>query len=150
MIGKWPLGHSDTEFLPTSQGFDYWYGTPYSNDMPNFFFPDPPYMRGHEIVEHHIDQDLIIQRYTQESLQFIEDNQDKPFFLYLAHNMPHYPVHASDDFQGEATSCDDSGLPYSCGLYADVIAEIDWSTGQILERLDELAGPKDAGDLHIR
>lgn len=130
MIGKWHLG-DQPEVLPTRQGFDYYYGIPYSNDMGEQQFPgNPPLplMINEKVVDAPVDQDYLTQRYTEESLKFISENKDQPFFLYLAHNMPHNPVHASPGFQGSSKN----------NIYGDAIQEIDWSVGQILERLDML------------
>jgi len=128
-VGKWHLGHLP-EYLPTRRGFDYYFGIPYSNDMdwtkrqPE---PDPPIplMRQEEIIEQPCDQDTITKRYTEEAVKFIENNKDQPFFLYLAHTMPHIPLHVSDAFRDTSKR----------GLYGDVIEEIDWSVGQILDAL---------------
>ncbi|MEZ6193810.1 MAG: sulfatase [Phycisphaerales bacterium] len=126
IIGKWHLGHQP-EHLPIRHGFDYWFGMPYSNDM------DPVYlMRNDTEVERPVDQDTLTLRYTQEAQQYIRQNRDRPFFIYLAHNMPHTPLHAIRSFPGGS----------SRGLYGDVIEEIDWSVGEILgtlktEGLDE-------------
>ena len=76
----------------------------------------------------HVNQDSITYTYTQEALRFIEDNKDRPFFLYLPHNMPHVPLGASPEFRGQSAN----------GLYGDVIEELDWSVGEILKKLDEL------------
>lgn len=122
MVGKWHLGHR-RQFLPLQQGFDEYFGIPYSNDMESIV-----YMRGNEVEEFHVNQQLITLRYTEEALSFIENYQDKPFFLYLSHNMPHVPIYASDKFKGTSNR----------GLYGDVIQEIDWSVGQILEKLERL------------
>ncbi|MBN2413177.1 sulfatase [candidate division KSB1 bacterium] len=128
-IGKWHLGHKK-EYLPNSRGFDYYYGIPYSNDMDNERRGDPPIpvMRNEEIVEQPANQDLLTKNYTREAIQFIERNKDKPFFLYLAHTMPHFPLHVSDNFRDTSKR----------GLYGDVIEEIDWSVGQILDTLKRL------------
>lgn len=132
-IGKWHLGHKKP-FLPTNQGFDYYFGLPFSNDMgPNARPAKGPYdplpvMRNEEIIERGPDQGKLTKRYTEETVKFIEENKDNPFFVYLAHTMPHVPLHASEDFRGTS----------DFGLYGDVVEEIDWSTGQILDKLDEL------------
>lgn len=130
MIGKWHLG-DQPEVLPTRQGFDSYFGIPYSNDMGEHQFPvNPPLplMVNEEVMDAPVDQDYLTQRYTEESLKFISENQDYPFFLYLAHNMPHNPVHASPGFQGSSKN----------NRYGDAIQEIDWSVGQILEQLERL------------
>lgn len=121
-IGKWHLG-TMPQFLPTARGFDEYFGIPYSNDQnPSVL------MRGAEVIETPVDQDSLTSRYTSEAIQFIERNQDSPFFLYLPHSAPHIPLGASQDFRGK------SGL----GLYGDAVMEVDWSTGQILETLKNL------------
>lgn len=146
IFGKWHLGHLP-QYLPTTQGFDEFFGIPYSNDMdkvggPNYraevvkdpdFYPDfrqynVPLMRGDKIVERPADQNTITRRYTQETIRFIRENQDRPFFAYLPHSMPHIPLFASESFRGRSAR----------GLYGDVIEEIDWSVGQILDTLREL------------
>ena len=143
-IGKWHLGNH-APFLPTAQGFDSYFGIPYSNDMGNvpygrsewareqgadssFVSVPIPLMRGEKVVEESPDQTQLTRRYTEEALQFITDHQEEPFFLYLAHSMPHLPIAASEAFEGRTEH----------GLYGDIIAEIDWSVGQILGHLDTL------------
>ncbi len=122
IVGKWHLGHRE-EFLPLQQGFDSYFGIPYSNDMRSVV-----YMRGNKVVEDSVNQRYTTKKYTEESLSFLNRNKDKPFFLYLAHNMPHVPIYASDNFMGSSQR----------GLYGDVIQEIDWSTGEILQKLESL------------
>lgn len=130
-IGKWHLGHQP-EFLPTKQGFDSYFGIPYSNDMgtkpnrPNF--PPLPLMRDDKTIETEPDQAQLTKRYTEEAVKFIRANQDKPFFLYLPHTMIHFPLAASADFKGKS----------KMGFIGDTIEEIDWSVGQITKTLDEL------------
>jgi arylsulfatase A-like enzyme len=111
------------QFLPTARGFDEYFGIPYSNDQSPSVL-----MRGTEVIETPVDQDSLTSRYTSEAIQFIERNQDSPFFLYLPHSAPHIPLGASQDFRGK------SGL----GLYGDAVMEVDWSTGKILETLKNL------------
>jgi arylsulfatase A-like enzyme len=126
-IGKWHLGHLPP-FLPTRQGFDSYFGIPYSNDMMTQA-PDGKrgavLMRNEEVIEHATDQRLLTERYTAEALKFIEANKDRPFFLYLPHNMPHTPLHISERFKGRSAR----------GLYGDVIECIDWGVGEILQAL---------------
>jgi arylsulfatase A len=122
IIGKWHLGHHH-QFLPLQQGFDSYFGIPYSNDMASVL-----YMRGNDVEEFQVDQRYITRRYTEEALRFIDQNKNNPFFLYIAHNMPHVPIYASEDFTGTSQR----------GLYGDVVQELDWSVGQILERLEQL------------
>ncbi len=135
IIGKWHLGHVPGHF-PTEHGFDEYFGIPYSNDMRPTpggkgrvqTYPPLPLLRGTEIIETEPDQGLLTKRYTEESITFIRNHQDHPFFLYLAHTMPHVPLFASDDFSGTSIR----------GLYGDVIEELDWSVGQILDALREV------------
>lgn len=124
-IGKWHLG-DQAEFLPTKQGFDYYYGIPYSNDMDRDFCP-LPLMRNEEVIEAPVDQNTITKRYTEEVISFIDQHQNQPFFIYLPHAMTHNPLHASEAFRGKSKN----------GIYGDAVEEIDWSTGQILNFLRE-------------
>jgi arylsulfatase A len=121
IIGKWHLGHR-LPFLPLQQGFDSYFGIPYSNDMESVV-----YMRNNDVEEFHVDQHYITQHYTEEALRFIDQNRQHPFFLYIAHNMPHVPIYASENFLGKSER----------GLYGDVVEELDWSVGKILEKLEE-------------
>jgi arylsulfatase A-like enzyme len=129
-VGKWHLGHL-RPFLPTRQGFDYYFGLPYSNDMwppQSGKYPALPLIEGESPVELNPDQRLLTKRYTAKSIEFIRRNRRRPFFLYLAHTMPHVPLFVSDAFAGKSKR----------GLYGDVIMEIDWSVGQILKALKSL------------
>lgn len=128
-IGKWHLGHLP-QYLPTNNGFDYYFGIPYSNDMHVVRRGDPPLplMRNLETIEAPAFQPTLTKRYTDEAIQFITEHRDQPFFLYLPYTFPHVPLFASDDFLGKS----------SRGLYGDVVEEIDWSVGQILQSLREL------------
>ncbi len=130
-IGKWHLGHHP-EFLPEKQGFDYVFSVPYSNDMdghqyrnPPFSSPPLPLYENGDLIEEGPDQRYLTRRYTEAAVRFIEEHRDRPFFLYLAHSMPHLPWHVSERFQGTSER----------GLYGDVIQEIDWSLGEILKTL---------------
>jgi arylsulfatase A len=163
-VGKWHLG-DELKYLPTNQGFDSYYGIPYSNDMfpsktmnyaadclyregvtpeslvaafpevkegmkrwdrqPHKFKNKVPLMRDEVCIEFPVDQNTLTRRYTEEGIRFIETNKDRPFFLYLAHSMPHIPLYASSGFAGRSDA----------GLYGDCIEEIDWSVGQILDAL---------------
>lgn len=151
LVGKWHLGNEDM-FQPLKHGFDTWYGTPASNSQ--FYHPTIkqyakdcvyregyscdtilkmttakcPLIRDNLVVEVPADQTQFTQRYTQETIRFIRKHQKDPFFIYLAHNMPHLPLHASKAFVGKSKR----------GIYGDVIQELDWSTGEILKTLKEL------------
>jgi arylsulfatase A len=134
MVGKWHLGHQP-QFHPMKNGFDEFYGVPYSNDMNSHFYqqnkfqsPPLPVYRGEKVIEEDPNQALLTKRYTEEAQAFMRRNQEQPFFLYLAHSMPHKPIYASEDFAGKS----------ELGLYGDVIEEIDWSVGQLMSTLDEL------------
>jgi arylsulfatase A-like enzyme len=130
-IGKWHLG-DQLEFLPTRQGFDEYFGIPYSNDMGGPGGKDKrpplPLLRNEDVVEAPADQNTLTKRYTEEAVRFIEAHKDAPFFLYLPQTMPHNPVHASERFRGKSAN----------GRYGDAVEEIDWSTGQILRTLKNL------------
>ena len=128
-IGKWHLGHLK-RFLPTSHGFDEFFGLPYSNDMwpkNKSKYPPLPLIEGEDAIEYNPDQTQLTTRYTERAVKFIKKNRDKPFFIYLAHSMPHVPLHVSDKFKGKSER----------GLYGDVIMEIDWSVGQVLSTLKQ-------------
>ena len=122
-IGKWHLG-DQPPFLPTRQGFDHYYGIPYSNDMTYSWCPTP-LMRDEEVIEAPVEQNTLTKRYTEEAIRFIENNKDKPFFLYLPHSMVHDPLHASDAFRGKSKN----------GIFGDATEEVDWSVGQINDYL---------------
>jgi len=164
-VGKWHLG-DELKYLPTNQGFDSYYGIPYSNDMypastmkyaddcvflegqshetlkeafagklrsngnPISMKNKVPLMRGEECIEFPADQTTITRRFTDEGIQFISESvkEEKPFFLYLAHSMPHIPLYVSPEFEGKSER----------GLYGDVIEEIDFNTGRILDHLKAL------------
>jgi uncharacterized sulfatase len=130
MVGKWHLGDFswDPGFHPVRHGFDFFYGVPYSNDMEPF-----PLYRNEELLEPNVpDQGALTGLYTGEALDFVGTSRPEPFFLYFAHTFPHRPLSASDAFAGRSAG----------GRYGDVVEEIDWSVGRILEALDErgLAG----------
>jgi len=130
IYGKWHLGDSP-QFLPTRHGFDEWFGLPYSNDMwpkhptNGADYPPLPLYENEKVVEYNPDQRNLTTWYTQHAVSFIERNRERPFFLYLAHNMPHVPLYVSDKFAGATAR----------GLFGDVIEEIDWSVGEVLETL---------------
>jgi arylsulfatase A-like enzyme len=150
MVGKWHLGHKHP-FLPTDQGFDSYFGIPFSNDLRiDYRMPYAkdvklregmtlermtsrgqkvddwvPLMEGDLVVEYPCEQSTLTQRYTQRCLSFIDQNRDRPFFFYFAHSAPHVPLHASSQYLGSSRR----------GLYGDVVEEIDDSVGQILTHL---------------
>ena len=119
IIGKWHLGNRD-RFLPLQNGFDEYFGIPYSNDM-----TQQVYLRGNDVEEFHINQHYTIRKYTQEAIDFINRHQQEPFFLYLAHNMMHVPIFCSPEFEGRS----------GAGIYGDAILEIDWSIGEVINAL---------------
>lgn len=158
IIGKWHLGNEDM-FQPLNHGFDTWYGTPASNSQ--FFYPtikryaedcvwregytresilkmkeaDCPLVRDNVVIEVPADQSLFTQRYTAETIRLLTSYKKSgtPFFIYLAHNMPHLPLYASEAFVGKSKR----------GLYGDVVQELDWSTGEILKALERLGLEKE-------
>ncbi len=141
-VGKWHLGHLE-EFLPQNNGFDEYFGLPYSNDMwPVGFdgvpleeawkskYPPLPLIDGVETVdtiETLEDQATLTTRYTDRAVQFIEKNKNEPFFLYLAHSMVHVPLGVSEKFRGKSEQ----------GMYGDVVMEVDWSVGQVMSKLEK-------------
>ena len=138
IFGKWHLGYQH-EFLPLQQGFGEFFGLPYSNDMfrynINFIKIDPGYpdlclMQRNEKVREIIsqdDQDQLTTLFTDKAVDFINRNKDNPFFVYLAHSMPHVPLGVSSKFRGKSEQ----------GLYGDVMMELDWSVGQVLDALEK-------------
>jgi len=144
IFGKWHLGDSP-QFLPTRHGFDQWLGLPYSNDMwplhPAYAklnrdaaarkqgYPDLPLFENEQVIDAEVtgdDQAQLTRTYTERAVQFIEQHAERPFFLYLPHSMVHVPLFASERFAGQS----------GAGLFADVMQEVDWSVGQVLETLD--------------
>ena len=124
-VGKWHVG-DHPNFLPHNQGFDSYFGIPYSNDMNRKEVP-LPLLRNERVIESPVDQPMLTPRYTKEVVQFIYRNKDKPFFIYLPHTFPHVPLFASSRFKGKSAR----------GRYGDTIEEIDWSTGEILKALKD-------------
>lgn len=148
LIGKWHVGYL-LDRTPPAQGFDYWYGTIASNNTGMDFSRYPvakncvfregvtandvangkeipcSLFRNNELVEVPADQQYFTKRYTEETIRFITEHKDKPFFIYLAHNMPHIPLYASEAFKGSS----------DYGLYGDVIQELDWGIGEVLKAL---------------
>ena len=145
ILGKWHLAGYPEEFTtapmhPLECGFDYHFGTPGSNDAPGpplqsrEAFDNAtsetwkiPLIRGREVVDNPADQSLFTKRYTEEAVEWIEEERDEPFFLYLAHNMPHVPIFASEAFQGKSAG----------GRFGDVVEEIDWSVGEVMRVVSE-------------
>lgn len=151
-VGKWHLGHQ-SQYLPTNQGFDSYFGIPYSNDMrldPRMPFAEDvllregmtlerarargnkinnwvPLMEGDQVIEYPCDQTTLTRRSTERCVEFIQSNKERPFFLYYASSFPHIPLHASAEFRDKSRR----------GLYGDVIEELDASVGTILDTLRE-------------
>ena len=132
-VGKWHLG-DQPEFLPTRQGFDHYFGIPYSNDMQRRSLPDGvsvvPLVRDDKVQEllNEEGQSRIVERYTDEAIQFIRRSKDKPFFLYLPQTAVHTPIHPGAAFAGKSNN----------GRFGDWVEELDWSTGRLLDTLHEL------------
>jgi len=131
IIGKWHLGHQE-QYMPNNQGFDSFYGVPYSNDMDSYYYkhndfqsPPLPFYRDREMIGEGINQNQLTKMFTAEAVSQIEESDETPFFMYLAHCMPHTPLHVSDAFRGKS----------ELGLYGDVIMELDWSVGEIVKTL---------------
>jgi arylsulfatase len=131
--GKGPF---KSELMPNAQGFDYFYGTPmyhgYTRDVDLERFI-PELMRNDKIIESPADVDLLTQKYTSETITFMRENRDKPFFVYLAHHMPHLPLGASPGFKGKSAR----------GPYGDAVEELDWSMGQLFTELERLGLDED-------
>lgn len=131
MFGKWHLGHH-RQFLPTHHGFDHFYGIPYSNDMWPYHpdgpgpWEDLPTIEGDKTVGYNTDQSRFTNDISARAVEFIDQSAGRPFFLYVAHPMPHVPLHTSEAFSGSSDQ----------GRYGDVIQEIDWSVGRILGALE--------------
>lgn len=130
-FGKWHLGHHE-QFLPQQNGFATYFGLPYSNDMwpkhptAKNAYPPLPLIDGNKTIELNPDQTKLTTWYTEKAVKFIHDCGEKPFFLYVPHNMPHVPLFVSEKFAGKTKR----------GLFGDVIAEIDWSVGEIAKALE--------------
>ena len=124
-IGKWHLG-DQYPFLPTRQGFDYFFGIPYSNDMNRDFCP-LPIMEQENVIISPVNHDSLTIRYTEKTVDFIKKHKDSPFFIYLAHNMTHNPLDASPAFKGKSKN----------GIYGDATEELDWSMGILFKTLEE-------------
>jgi arylsulfatase A-like enzyme len=153
MFGKWHLG-DQKEFLPTRQGFDEFFGIPYSHDIhpyhPNqskFNFPALPVLEGETVIETDPDARYLTQRFTNRAIQFIEKHQDQPFFVYLPHPLPHKPLFVSPKYMKDVSAeikskleREDGNVDYKTRdkLFKQVINEIDDSVGQIIQTLEKL------------
>ena len=134
-IGKWHLGHLK-KYMPLNHGFDLFYGIPYSNDMrpegkwdyARDNFPPLPFLDGHDTIGVSLDQGNFIEMFTQKSVDFVHQNKNNPFFLYLAHTAPHTPLVLKDENKDLSMR----------GAYGDVVEEIDRSVGKILKTLKDL------------
>lgn len=150
IFGKWHLG-DQAEFLPTRQGFDEFFGIPYSHDIhpfhprqDHFQFPALPLLDGETVIEMDPDADYLTQRITDRAVRFIEQHKEEPFFLYVPHPIPHHPLHvtpglmqtASDSIQA-LLALENGSVNYTVrgSLYPQAISEIDWSVQQIMETL---------------
>jgi arylsulfatase A-like enzyme len=131
LVGKWHCG-DQPEFLPTRHGFDSYYGLPYSNDMGRIFAdsknPPLPLMRDEEVIQAQPDQANLIERYTEESVRFLREHRDVPFFLYLAHMQVHLPLYAPKRFVDGSNN----------GRYGACVEAVDWSTAVIMDELQRL------------
>jgi arylsulfatase A-like enzyme len=153
MFGKWHLG-DQPEFLPTRQGFDEFFGIPYSHDIhpfhprqSHFKFPPLPLLDQEEVIEMDPDADQLTKRFTERAVAFIEKNHEKPFFLYVPHPIPHKPLHVSDAFKeqipdglkSQLANEPEGKIDYKLRdkIFRQAIAEIDWSVGQIIAALEK-------------
>jgi len=133
IFGKWHLG-DQPEFLPTRQGFDYFFGIPYSDDQTKDkqpeTWPELPLMRQEKVIEAPVDRDFLVKRCTEEAIGFIERNRARPMFVYIPHTMPGSTKNpfSSPEFRGKSAN----------GEYGDAVEELDWSTGQIMAALERL------------
>lgn len=131
-VGKWHLG-DQLPFLPTRQGFDYYLGIPYSDDMTERSgsgWPPLPLMENEDVIEAPVDRNLLTRRYTERTIEFIKANKDRPFFVYLSHAMPGSTTSpfSSKQFRGKSAN----------GSWGDAVEELDWSAGKILDVLKQL------------
>jgi len=143
MFGKWHLG-DQPEFLPTRQGFEEFFGLPYSHDISpkhprqEFFkFPPLPLLEGEGVIELDPDKNNLTRRITQRAVQFIKNHKEENFFLYVPHPIPHGPLAASAEIKKEYAQVLANGQTVSSNIYSTAIYEIDWSVGEILSTLKE-------------
>lgn len=152
IFGKWHLG-DQLEFLPTRQGFDEFFGIPYSHDMhpfhprqKDFKFPPLPLLEGEKVLETDPDADYLTKQFTGRAVQFIEENKDSPFFLYIPHPIPHKPLHVSPEYMKTVPeeikvrlNHEKNSIDYKVRdkLFFQAVSELDWSVGQILDALEE-------------
>ena len=131
IVGKWHCG-DQPEFLPTRHGFDSYYGIPYSNDMgrqkEDDVYPPLPLLRDEEVIQAQPDQRGITERYVEESVRFIRENKEKPFFLYFAHMHVHLPHYPPARFVAESEN----------GVYGAAVAAIDWAADVLFDELQSL------------
>ncbi|MDF7825967.1 sulfatase [Pontiellaceae bacterium B12227] len=143
MFGKWHLG-DQPQFLPTRQGFEEFFGLPYSHDIhpkhPRnkiFKFPSLPLLEGETVIEMDPDANYLTRRITERAVDFIQRNKDENFFLYVAHPLPHGPLAASPEIKKEYASKMPKSVKKNMRLFSSAIYELDWSVGEILKALKE-------------
>lgn len=152
IFGKWHLG-DQPKFLPTRQGFDEYFGIPYSHDahpyhpkQDQYNFPALPLLYGETVIEMDPDADLLTKRITEHAVTFIEQNRETPFFLYIPHPIPHRPLHVSSSFMKNVPepiktvlNKEEGSIDYATRdkLFEQAIAEIDWSVGRVLDTLKQ-------------
>jgi arylsulfatase A-like enzyme len=153
IFGKWHLG-DQPEFLPTRQGFDEFYGIPYSHDIhpfhprqDHFMFPPLALLDGEKVIEMDPDADYLTKNITEKTVDFIKRNKDEPFFAYVPHPIPHKPLHIAPEFYKDVPEDVTEKLKAECNtidyktrdrLFRQAINEIDWSVGRILDTLKEV------------
>lgn len=124
-FGKWHLGTTKKEYLPLQNGFDEYFGLPYSNDMIPPLWNDIPLIEGNDTISYNPDQKTLTKQYTERAIDFITKHSRDPFFIYVPYAMPHLPLHPGEEFEGKSLR----------GTYGDVVEELDWSVGNILNAL---------------
>ena len=136
MVGKWHLGNIQEKYLPTGQGFDSWFGLPYSNDMVKpWVQTDVPLWlyENTRKVEHPVNHDTLLARYAERAAEFVRKQRTAPFFLYLAPAMVHLPLAAGSKFRGKSRA----------GLYGDAMEELDWAVGEVVKAVRESGKEQD-------